>query len=237
MLIRVVFPTLLVFIPSLMMVLAEPEKYAKPFLYFLFFFLVVVAFFHSYFLQHRPYLKTKYENDDFIVQSFFKGILHFIKTLSPKFGNIEIAKLPYRINIMKRKFNLNPFNREPFCKTCLKIHHHCNMEGRPDAGIILHPGRGVAGKAFKENRPKIGDTTLMAQPGADDWNLTENEKAVTKDIKSVISFPIRHDQDKNKVIGVLNIDSTENLADTPFQKSDFRTEVEQITKGFSKLIR
>lgn len=231
--VRVIFPTLLVVIPLLAVILADPEKYAKPSLYGLVALLVVIALLHSYFVQYKKYLKVKYKKDKFIVESFFQGILHSIKAKTPSFEGIDISKIPYRVNIMATKFNINPFKgRHNFFKKCLFIKYHYNMDGHEDLNVILHPGRGVAGKAYKENSPKIGDTTLMDLPGADDWNLTQAEKALTKEIKSLVSIPIRDDKNKYKVLGVLNVDSTDELHKTPFRNKEFQNELLRTSKAF-----
>ena len=49
-------------------------------------------------------------------------------------------------------------------------------------------------------------------------------------IKSIISIPIRHNMDKYKVLGVLSIDSTEQLKHTPFKNGGFQKKLEEISK-------
>lgn len=237
MFIRVVCPTLLVLIPALIPALVEPEKYLMPKFYILFVFLVVISFLHSYFVQYKSYLRVKYETEEIIVESFFQKILDSIKALKPRFADVSLNQIPYRLNIMKSKFNVNPFKGDAnFFKTCLMIRHHYNMKGYLDLNIILHPGRGVSGKAFKENIPKIGDTTLINHPGGDDWNLTSEEKKITEKVKSIISVPIRHVNDKDKVVGVLNVDSTEELKDTPFQVPDFQELLRKMSEVFYNFV-
>jgi len=238
MFIRVICPTLLVLIPCAIPALAEPEKYFKPALLALFVFLVVVSFLHSYFVQYKSYIRIKFENEEIIVESFFQGILHHIKANTPRFSTKDINELPYRLNIMKAKFNISPFkgNNNMF-NTCLSIRHHYNMKtDDPDINIILNPGRGVAGKAFKENKPKIGDTSLMSQAGADDWNLTPEEKEITRNVKSIISVPIRHVENREKVLGVFSVDSTDSLKDTILGVKDFQELLQKTSKAFHNFV-
>lgn len=224
-----IVPVLLVVIPCLLTVLADPTKYANLLCYAIFGVLILAAFIHSFAFQYSPYLKVDKKWKMLLVQAFFRQITDSIKSRSPNPGTLSTNPFPYRLNIMKPRFNIIPWKSAMFRK-CLVIEHQWNMDNHPDLGIVLNPGRGVAGKAFQENRPKIGDTTLMSQTGSADWNLTKEEKAVTASIKSIISVPIRDDIDKNKVIAMLNVDSTLHLRDTPFQNPDFQMKLEDTSK-------
>lgn len=86
----------------------------------------------------------------------------------------------------------------------LKIKHDYNMLGKVDRAIELLSNQGCAGKAYTLDRETWVDLTVATH---ESFGLDTND--VWKDMKSVVSVPIRIDC---KIVGVLNIDSDFELS-------------------------
>lgn len=84
-----------------------------------------------------------------------------------------------------------------------------------------HPGEGTAGVAFREEK--------IAQYDSETRNYVEREMTVeqlvaTEHVSSAVSIPIfPHGDPNRKPIGVLNLDSTENVERTKFYTESART--------------
>ena len=97
----------------------------------------------------------------------------------------------------------------------LYIAYSFNMNKAPDLEIRLGIRQGCAGQAWVSGEQMFGDLTLPMSPGAPPWGLNPQQQALTRDVRSIISTPIK---DKGNVIGVLNFDSTEPMSVVRFKE-------------------
>jgi len=85
----------------------------------------------------------------------------------------------------------------------LRIKYAYNMLGMPDRYLELSPDQGCAGVAFRSGRPYSVDLTKDPH---EKYKVPSDK--VWKEMKSIVSFPIRRVTNKREVIGVLNVDSS-----------------------------
>jgi len=113
------------------------------------------------------------------------------------------SRVPIRANVML------------IDKDELYIAYSWNMGEAPDLGIRLGIRQGCAGHAWASGEQMFGDLTLPMSPGTPPWGLDPQQQALTRDVRSIISTPIK---DKGNVIGVLNFDSTEPMSVVRFKE-------------------
>jgi hypothetical protein len=95
----------------------------------------------------------------------------------------------------------------------LKIRYYSsNMSSAPDLGLTLEKWQGCTGQAWGYEAPVVGDLTLTSEAGGTEWGLSEKQKELTKPIITILSYPIRHPKNTDKVIAILNFDSFMSIA-------------------------
>jgi hypothetical protein len=87
-----------------------------------------------------------------------------------------------------------------------------NMSDALDRELVLEKWQGSTGKAWGYESPIIGDLTLPEAKGGSVWGLTDSQKELTKNLATILSYPIRHPRSPNEVIGILSIDSPKPIA-------------------------
>ena len=113
----------------------------------------------------------------------------------------------------------------------LRIKYHSNnMSGDRDLTIELERWQGVAGNVWAANKPLGADLTLHIGEGMPFWLLSPELVDMTRDIKIIVSTPIRHPK-SNKVVGVLSFDSRNENA-----KYLLDEEYTKTIKGISEVI-
>jgi hypothetical protein len=130
-----------------------------------------------------------------------------------------------RVNVMiLRRRNLNPLQRSrsdvyPGEKTLKAEATVGDYESRNERELEWKTNEGVVGRAMNERAQEIwadlGHGNERVQAG---WNLTNAQISRTKRLNSLLSIPIYlpGDEEKVKPVGVLNIDSEQNLDVTKF---------------------
>lgn len=91
----------------------------------------------------------------------------------------------------------------------LVIRYHSGMTGAADRNIRLRKGHGVAGRAWDYGGLVNADLTHPEAEGGPAWGLTPEQVGRIKGIKAILSVPIFHPDDPDKIIGILNFDSEE----------------------------
>ena len=87
------------------------------------------------------------------------------------------------------------------------------MDKDADDRLVIEIGSGAAGLCFKEKLSIICDLEDAKTVFETQWKLNKYQQAlIRKDLKSLISLPIKNPQDST-VIAVLSFDSTEELLD------------------------
>jgi len=137
-----------------------------------------------------------------------------IKSIAP-----EEALSKFRANIMLYE------------KGKLKIRYAYNMLGMPDRYEVFEPGQGCCGKAFEEDTIKMVDLTKVKH---EDYKVKSDR--IWKEMKSIISFPIRKVADGRKVIGVLNVDSSLPVGDAGFLDERVRLIIGGYAEIFGELL-
>lgn len=126
------------------------------------------------------------------IETILRGLIDEIQRLASN-------SAPLRANVM--------FYSE---KRRLYIKFDVNMEGCSDKTIQIEPNTGCAGKAYQLKEQIEGDLSKVAP---EEWGLTKEQCAVTREIKSILSTPIFRG---NQVMAVLNLDSS-----YPFENAGF----------------
>lgn len=90
--------------------------------------------------------------------------------------------------------------------------HSSSMDGDPDLKIELEKGQGCTGVAWMRGKPIVADLTQPEVEGGALWGLTPNQMAMTRDLKAILSIPIRHPDNPALPLGILSFDSREPIA-------------------------
>jgi len=72
--------------------------------------------------------------------------------------------------------------------------------------------QGVAGQAWGYEAPVVGDLTIAESSGISRWGFTGSQKNLITKVKAILVVPIR-DRSRGAIIGVLNIESEDPIAD------------------------
>lgn len=97
-------------------------------------------------------------------------------------------------------------------------HYYINMDSQEEIALKWAKGQGCCGWAWQDGKQLVVDPTIQPRKHQPDWrrfSTSSDHERLTKHLKSICSTPIFHPQTK-KIIGVLNVDSTEPLAVTKF---------------------
>lgn len=238
MIFRILFPALILLFPLFVTYRSNPTEYNKPMYWAGFGAYTILALAYFYVIEYKTHVTLKRKHIALVLQKFYQSILQEIKSRTPSLSSIEPDKLPFRINIMLPKFSFNPCHGKlNVFKTCIFIRYSYNMEKAADRSMVLSSGRGAAGMAYKDNKIYIADIRKMDQPGYPPWGLTAQEKKLAEGSNSIISIPILHRKKKEKVIGVLNIDTPNHLENTPFNDKDFQEFLQKETKSIALFIK
>jgi len=102
--------------------------------------------------------------------------------------------------------------------------YQLNMEGDPDQDLYLSTSQGLCGEAYRERQFKyVG----MVGNNPPTYNLSAEQRERTKHLKTIISIPIweifSNEPNSRKVIGILNLDSKEELGDQLFNDHIFNS--------------
>ena len=99
-------------------------------------------------------------------------------------------------------------------------YYSSNMRDAKDRSIVIEKWQGCAGQAWGANQPLAADLSLQSEKGMPRWALTPEIEEMTKELKVIVSVPLRHPEKTSKVVGVLNVDSKEKdatyLLDDPY---------------------
>jgi transcriptional regulator with GAF, ATPase, and Fis domain len=113
----------------------------------------------------------------------------------------------------------------------LYIKWDVNMNGYADKTIKLNSGVGCAGTSYARGEQILGD---LENINAQEWGLNKDQVAMTQDIRAIISTPLFLD---NRVIAVLNIDSTLPIKNTGFQTKEVQQLCSRIANTLSVLFQ
>jgi hypothetical protein len=128
------------------------------------------------------------------------------------------APLPrVRINIMLLTVKWWGFSRH------LQLYYsYCppkTIYSNDEQGLKWKKGIGTGGWAWKECMITLYDSKDPKLNGSYN-SLSTSQKEIVGDIQSVLSLPIFDDDKKERIVGVLNLDSQANVSDTLFHDSD-----------------
>ena len=83
-----------------------------------------------------------------------------------------------------------------------------NMKDAEDRDICLEKWEACGGTVWGANKPLAAKLYLhSSEPGMPQWVLRPEIEYKTKDLKILVSFPLRNPKKPSKVIGVLSVDS------------------------------
>ena len=99
------------------------------------------------------------------------------------------------------------------CRKVLAVaYSSTNMLSDPDRGIRLEKWQGSAGKAWGHAKAVVADLTLRPQEGGPDWSMTADLVELTRDIKSVLSYPVFLPEKGSSLYGIMNFDAQVGIA-------------------------
>lgn len=87
-----------------------------------------------------------------------------------------------------------------------------NMYSDRDRGVRLERWQGCAGKSWGHGKPVLAHLTLPSQDGGPDWSMTPDLIDLTRDIKSVLSYPVFVPENGSTLHGILNFDAKVGVA-------------------------
>ncbi len=142
--------------------------------------------------REKKYIPSK--DPRAVIPTILENLLSEVKRV------INNPTIPLRANVMLPRGNK------------LYIEYSVNMEDAPDLNMALDKGVGCAGTAWEIGKMVYGDLTI-GRP--QNWGLSKKQTEMTKLLKSILSVPIIA---KGRVIGVLNLDSTEPIYKVKFDR-------------------
>ncbi|MEK6754881.1 MAG: GAF domain-containing protein [Bacteroidota bacterium] len=111
----------------------------------------------------------------------------------------------------------------PWKEDYFDFKYQLNMESDPDQNLRLSVSQGLCGEAYREQTFKY---VSMVQENPPTYNLSADQREKTKHLKTIISVPIweifSNEPSKRRVIGVLNIDSKQDLGESLFNETIFK---------------
>lgn len=113
--------------------------------------------------------------------------------------------------------------------------HSSNMETAPDLGIKFDKWQGCVGKAWGYEAGVVAVADQLVPEKTQDWNLTKEQYALTKEIKSIITWPIRDPDVKGKILGILSFDTSSDLSEY-FTSEEARQLVADLSGFIGKLL-
>jgi hypothetical protein len=101
----------------------------------------------------------------------------------------------------------------------MHIMQHHNMVAAPDRSISLEKYQGCTGHAWGRKEQTVADLSAASDAElSTTWKLTSEQIAVTTNVKSILSTPIRFPGDN--IVGILSIDSNDPLATSGLDQAE-----------------
>lgn len=156
-----------------------------------------------------------------IIKQYLEGAINDYATV---IHGMKVEIPTFRMNVMLKVRN-NSFARPKLKIACslgctpeqnnnnlleLKLNEPCYS--RDEENMLWEKGQGACGAAYKTSDVTIFDPTNTKFSGVSK-RLNNRQKDISRDLKSIISLPLLL---HGRVIGVLNVDSTENITQTKF---------------------
>ena len=190
--------------------------------------IILIAFLVSlvvyYFQFFRPLFRLKVKHLEMLLAALFEALSKKYYALNPDVGKI-------RINVMRLRRKIyvpwKPFLRIDFCSNgyldAEKEQKYCRNVG-------------CCGTAIAENTLMYFDANQVQLQQS--RNMTATQLQVTKHVKSILSTPIYRPWDifKSSPIGVINLDSEDELEKTKFDKDYVQNLVPQYAELIGPLL-
>lgn len=119
----------------------------------------------------------------------------------------------------------------------LFVAYHFNMADAPDHGLRLDRYQGCAGHAWALGDQASAD--LQGVPNSElrmSWKLSPAQISLTREIRSMISTPVRDPRNRDAVVGVFSVDSDQSLATTRFDSEETAEEALKVAEVLSRLL-
>jgi len=124
-----------------------------------------------------------------------------------------------RANLMTVRQSVLPW-RKPHFEFLFRL----RMTGSDDENIKLNTDQGVCGKAF--NSGKLAYYARRKEELSEEFNLDESQRQMTRKVCTIISIPIWDVYPKTgpslRIVGILNLDSEEDLGKQLFNDAKFK---------------
>jgi GAF domain-containing protein len=117
----------------------------------------------------------------------------------------------------------------------LYIAYSYGMKNAPDLTIRLEKNAGCAGHAYHFGEPTVANLVDPSIQLRREWKLENDQIPITSHLKAILAVPVRHPINNQKVIGVLNLDSTDPIAEI-FERKDFQEQVQHFALIIAALL-
>ena len=108
-----------------------------------------------------------------------------------------------------------------------------NMKDTEDSDLQLDIWQGSCGTAWGYKAPVTANLSLPEVRGGASWNLTQKQVGVTKNLRAIISYPIRHPIKRDYIVGILNFDTGQDPPNVFFEENSF---YERTASNISSMI-
>lgn len=131
------------------------------------------------------------------------------------------AASEFRFNVMLYRYRDRIPNSErklyPFHKSLKIEFYDGDYEQTGEVGVKWRPDEGLCGKALSSNKMFVQKLDFQHR---EEWNMTREQFGLTGDVGSVISIPVYADEDEEKesAIGVLNLDTKQEIDEEKLQQ-------------------
>lgn len=162
----------------------------------------------SYVTLYRPYSELRYDHRAQLMAIVFEGLLR-------EYAEEMETEAGIRANVMPVSHGFAA-GLLPVRERYLEIEFHTSEYGREELEQRYEPGEGCCGQAYVENNPTYYDE--RDRP-LGEGRMSATQRAVTADVKSVLSVPVYHPGSANdEIIAILNLDSSAHIDETKFNE-------------------
>ncbi|MFC2045600.1 hypothetical protein ACFLUH_02870 [Chloroflexota bacterium] len=167
--------------------------------------------------------------DVFRVVAYKMGGIHWELMIRAGLAGITGQYPSRRANVMLINKDANP--------NVLEIRYHYRMDDTPDLNLKWEKREGCCGKAWADGKQKKADLKESTEQLLKDyWQMNSTNIQCTKDVKSIISIPLRDIKSRDNIIGVINCDSIDPLEVSKLGDDDFINSMEEHAEIISIIL-
>ena len=118
----------------------------------------------------------------------------------------------------------------------IKIGFHSSiMEKAIDSDIEFEKWQGVVGNSWGYDAPTLASLNNFSEDKLKEWSITQKQYTLTKNLKTIFTYPITNPLDNTQTIGILSFDSDQDMYDY-FEKESTNLLIANLACFIGKLL-